>query len=130
MQANYNLTTSSGVVDANLANGKLKNVGLIKTLATLTKSDFTKDSFTDGNLNAKLTPNAVALVLALNSPRVSIGVPKGAINTANSSLNLPFTLRVDKAEFKGSVSGKTDDPKVSLDMGSVAKSVQDRKSVV
>lgn len=123
VQANYNLATSSGVVDANLANGKLKNVGLIKTLATLTKSDFTKDSFTDGNLNAKLTPNAVALVLALNSPRVSIGVPKGAINTANSSLNLPFTLRVDKAEFKGSVSGKTDDPKVSLDMGSVAKSV-------
>ena len=121
VKANYNLTTSNGVVDANLANGKLKNVGIIKTLATLTKSDFGKDSFTDGNLNAKLSPNAVALVLALNSPRVSIGVPKGAINTANSTLNLPFTLRVDKAEFKGNINGKTDDPKVSLDMGSVAK---------
>lgn len=123
VKANYNLTTSSGVVDANLANGKLKNVGIIKTLATLTKSDFSKDSFTDGNLNATINPNAINLALILNSPRVSIAVPKGAVNTANSTLNLPFTLRVDKAEFKGSVSGKTEDPKVALDAGSVAKAV-------
>lgn len=123
VKANYNLATSSGVVDANLANGKLKNVGIIKTLATLTKTDFSKDSFTDGALNAKLNPNSINLALNLNSPRVGIAVPKGVVNTTNSTLNLPFTLKVDKAEFKGSVSGKTDNPKVALDAGSVAKAV-------
>ena len=118
VKANYNLATSSGVVDANLNNGKLKNVGIIKTLATLTKSDFSKDSFTDGNLNAKLNPNSINLALNLNSPRVGIAVPKGVVNTANSTLNLPFTVRVDKADFKGAVKGKTDNPSVSLDVAS------------
>ena len=126
VKANYNLTTSSGQVDANLANGKLKNVGVIKTLATLTKSDFSKDSFTDGNLLAKLSANAVNLDLNLKSPRVVIGVAKGLVNTEKSTLNIPFSLGVDKATFKGTVGGTTSDPKVSLDAGSIAKAAVDK----
>ncbi len=126
VQANYNLATSSGQVDANLNNGKLKNVGVIKTLATLTKSDFSKDSFTDGNLAAKLSANAVNLDLNLKSPRVVIAVAKGLVNTQNSALNIPFSVGVDKATFKGTVGGTTSEPKVTLDKGSIAKAAVDK----
>lgn len=122
VKANYNTATSNGTVNANLNNGKLKSVGIIKTLETLTKSDFSKDSFTDGNLDATLSKNAVSMNLALKSARVTIGIDKGVVNTTNSKLNMPFTLGVDKASFKGTVGGTTSSPSVSLDMGSVVDS--------
>lgn len=118
----YNIATSNGNADVNLANGKLKNVGIVKTIATLTKSDFTKDSFTDANLKAKLALNTTTIDLSMKSPRVSIGIDKGVINSKSGTLNLPLTLGVDKASFKGTINGSTANPSVSLDLGSVIKS--------
>lgn len=122
VKANYNLNTSIGEANANLNNGKLKNVGVIKTLGTLTKTDFTKDSFTDGNLNAKLNPNAITLNLSLKSPRISITVDKGLVNTQSSTLNIPFNVGVDKSNFKGSITGKTESPSVKLDVANAIMS--------
>lgn len=122
VKANYNLSTSIGEANANLNNGKLKNVGVIKTLGTLTKTDFTKDSFTDGNLNAKINPNTINLNLSLKSPRISIAVDKGVVNTQSSTLNIPFNVGVDKANFKGSITGKTESPSVKLDVANAIMS--------
>lgn len=111
VKANYNLNTSSGVVNASLNNGKLKNVGVIKTLTTLTKSDFTKDAFSEGNLDAKLNPNSINLNLNLKSPRVVITADKGLINTQNKALNIPLVLNIGKENYTGSIKGTTDNPK-------------------
>lgn len=111
VKANYNLNTSSGVVNASLNNGRLKNVGVIKTLTTLTKSDFTKDAFSEGNLDAKLNPNSINLNLNLKSPRVVITADKGLINTQNKALNIPLVLNIGKENYTGSIKGTTDNPK-------------------
>ncbi|TQR61649.1 hypothetical protein [Campylobacter troglodytis] len=125
VKLNYNLSTSSGNASANLNNGKLKNVGIIKTISTLTKSDLTKDSFSEANLNAKLNKNSTILDLNMKSPRVSIVIDKGVVSQ-NKSLNLPINIGIDKANFKGTVTGTTDNPKVSLDLGSLIKTGVDK----
>lgn len=121
VKLDYNLLNSNGNVNANLNNGKLKNVGIIKTISALTKSDFTQDSFSDANLNARLSKNLTTINLNMKSPRVSIGIDKGTVSQ-NGALNLPLVLGVDKAKFKGTISGTSDNPKVSLDLGSVIQS--------
>ncbi|WP_297195308.1 hypothetical protein [uncultured Campylobacter sp.] len=122
----YNLLSSSGVANANLNNGKLKSVGIIKTAETLTKSDFSKDSFNDAKATAKLSKNAVNLTVNLKSPRVNIGIDNGVVNTSSGALNMPFSIGVDKATFKGSIKGTTSNPSISIDLGSALKSAADK----
>ncbi|KGI57302.1 hypothetical protein [Campylobacter sp. MIT 97-5078] len=126
VDVDYNLASSSGNANANLNNGKLKNVGLVKTIATLTKSDLTKDSFSEAKLDAKLSANQIGLNLNMKSPRVSIAINNGTINSKTSTLNLPLTLSVDKASFKGTIKGTSDKPSINIDLGSVLKSAADK----
>lgn len=126
VDVNYNLLSSSGVASANLNNGKLKSVGIIKTAETLTKSDFSKDSFSDAKAVANISKNSVSLDVNLVSPRVKIAINKGLVNTQSGALNMPFSLGVDKATFKGTIKGSTTNPSISIDLGSALKSAADK----
>ncbi len=126
LDLSYNLLSSNGLVNADLNNGKLKNVGLIKTIQSLTKSDLTKDSFNEAKAVARLSKNAIALNINLKSPRINIAVENGAVNTQNSTLNIPFSIGIDKANFKGSIKGSTDNPSVNIDLASALKSAADK----
>ena len=126
LDLSYNLLSSNGLVNADLNTGKLKNVGLIKTIQSLTKSDLTKDSFNEAKAVARLSKNAIALNINLKSPRINIAVENGAVNTQNSTLNIPFSIGIDKANFKGSIKGSTDNPSVNIDLASALKSAADK----
>lgn len=117
----YNLLTSSGLAKANLNNAKLKNVGIIKTASDLTKSDLTKDAFNAVVMNAQLKPDQIKLDIDMNSPRVNIAINSGLVNTKSGALNLPLSLGIDKANFKGTIKGTSSSPSLSIDVGSVLK---------
>ncbi|TQR34660.1 hypothetical protein DMB92_01495 [Campylobacter sp. MIT 99-7217] len=126
VKLDYNLLSQSGNANASLNNGKLKKVGIVNTISTLTKSDFTNDVFHTANANAKLGKNKVDLDVNLVSNRVKVDIQKGVINTANSTLDLPLTLGVDKANFKAKITGKIDSPSVNIDLGSAVKAGVDK----
>lgn len=126
VDVDYNLASSSGNASANLNNGKLKNVGIVKKIVTLTKTDFTKEGFSTANASAKISEDKIGLGVNLESNRVKIKIDNGVINSKTTSLNLPLSLSVDKANFKGAIKGTSDNPSLELDLGSVLKSAADK----
>lgn len=51
-------------------------------------------------------------------------VQSGALNYKSGALNLPFDIKLDRANFKGNITGTTENPKVNLNAGSVLNSIK------
>ncbi|MCR6578013.1 hypothetical protein CINS5955_00920 [Campylobacter insulaenigrae] len=124
VKANYNLLTENGELSLDLKNGKLKKNLMTNTLMLLLQKDITEDVYRSGNANAIINKNLIDLNLDLLADRSKINITKGKINTQNSALNIPFNIEIDRAKFKGTINGTTENPKIKLDTKSTLNTIK------
>ncbi|EDP2694276.1 hypothetical protein FVM72_03670 [Campylobacter jejuni] len=117
MKANYNLLSEEGEVNLDMKEGKLKPNLITNALKILTLKDITDDVYRTANAKALIKKENIKLDLNMQADRSYILVQSGA-------LNLPFDIKLDRANFKGSITGTTENPKVNLNAGSVLNSIK------
>ncbi|ECL2593839.1 hypothetical protein FSM65_00210 [Campylobacter jejuni] len=117
MKANYNLLSEEGEVNLDMKEGKLKPNLITNALKILTLKDITNDVYRTANAKALIKKENIKLNLNMQADRSYILVQSGA-------LNLPFDIKLDRANFKGSITGTTENPKVNLNAGSVLNSIK------
>ncbi|TKX31773.1 translocation/assembly module TamB domain-containing protein [Campylobacter estrildidarum] len=124
VKANYNILNEQGEVNLDVKQGKLKPNSITKALKALTLKDFTQEVFHTANAKALINKENIKLNLNMQADNASIVINSGELNSKSGSLNLPFSAKIDKADFKGNIAGTTDNPKIKLDVGSVVDSVK------
>ncbi|KAA6229938.1 hypothetical protein [Campylobacter sp. LR286c] len=121
--ATYNLNTQKGEVSLNLNNGKLKKSTITNALNIIISKDITTDVYHTANANANINKSNISFNLNMKADRSDIVINSGKINTDSGSLNIPFSAKIDRADFNGSITGTTQNPKISLDTSSIAKTI-------
>lgn len=124
MKANYNLLSEEGEVNLDMKEGKLKPNLITNALKILTLKDITDDVYRTANAKALIKKENIKLDLNMQADRSYILVQSGALNSKSGALNLPFDIKLDRANFKGSITGTTENPKVNLNAGSVLNSIK------
>lgn len=122
--ANYNLLSEQGEVNLDMKEGKLKPNAITTALKVLTLKDVTNDVFRTANAKALINKENIKLDVNMQADRSFVLVNAGALNTKSGALNLPFDIKIDRANFKGSIGGTMDNPKVNLNAGSVLNSIK------
>lgn len=124
VKANYNLLSEEGEVNLDIKEGKLKPNLITNALKILTLKDITNDVYRTANAKALIKKENIKLDLNMQADRSYILVQSGALNSKSGALNLPFDIKLDRANFKGSITGTTENPKVNLNAGSVLNSIK------
>ncbi|RTI84354.1 hypothetical protein [Campylobacter jejuni] len=124
VKANYNLLSEEGEVDLDMKEGKLKPNLITNALKILTLKDITNDVYRTVNAKALIKKENIKLDLNMQADRSYILVQSGALNSKSGALNLPFDIKLDRANFKGSITGTTENPKINLNAGSVLNSIK------
>ncbi|PJP20591.1 hypothetical protein CV431_09555, partial [Campylobacter jejuni subsp. jejuni] len=124
MKANYNLLSEEGEVNLDMKEGKLKPNLITNALKILTLKDITNDVYRTANAKALIKKENIKFDLNMQADRSYILVQSGALNSKSGALNLPFDIKLDRANFKGSITGTTENPKVNLNAGSVLNSIK------
>ena len=65
----------------------------------------------------------IKLDLNMQADRSHVLIQAGTLNSKSGALNLPFDVKLDRANFKGSVTGTAENPKIKLNVGSVINSI-------
>ncbi|HDZ5085873.1 TPA: hypothetical protein RTH03_001184 [Campylobacter jejuni] len=123
-KANYNLLSEEGEVDLDMKEGKLKSNLITNALKILTLKDITNDVYRTANVKALIKKENINLDLNMQADRSYILIQAGVLNSKSGALNLPFDIKIDRANFKGSITGTTENPKVNLNAGSVLNSIK------
>ncbi|MGH2267144.1 hypothetical protein [Campylobacter taeniopygiae] len=124
VKANYDISNEKGEVNLDIKEGKLKPNAITTALKVLTFKDFTQEVFHTANAKALINKENIKLNLNMQADNASILINSGELNSKSGSLNLPFSAKIDKVDFKGNITGTTDNPKIKLDASSVVDSVK------
>ncbi|MCE3578081.1 hypothetical protein LXQ12_10690, partial [Campylobacter jejuni] len=103
---------------------KLKPNLITNALKILTLKDITDDVYRTANAKALIKKENIKLDLNMQADHSYILVQSGALNSKSGALNLPFDIKLDRANFKGNITGTTENPKVNLNAGSVLNSIK------
>ncbi|MCR2060717.1 hypothetical protein [Campylobacter helveticus] len=120
---NYNLLSEKGDIKLNMSEGRLKANAITKALQILTLRDVTKEVFNTATANAYINKEHINFNLNMQAPNSHIIIEKAALNSKSGALDVPFDAKIDKANFKGSITGTSENPKIKLNAGSVIKSL-------
>ena len=104
--------------------GKLKPNAITAALKLITLKDITTDVFHTANAKALINKENIKLDLNMQADRSYVLVSSGMLNSKSGSLNLPFDIKIDRANFKGNITGTTQKPQVKLEAGSVVNSIK------
>ncbi|MBS4234782.1 hypothetical protein [Campylobacter vulpis] len=120
---NYNLLNEKGDIKLDINEGHLKENAITKALQILTLKDVTKEAFNTAHANAHIDKEHIDFNLNMQAPHSHIIIERGSLNSKNGALNIPFDAKIDRANFKGFITGTSQKPKIKLDAGSVIKSL-------
>ena len=120
---NYNLLNQKGDIKLDINEGHLKENAITKALQILTLKDVTKEVFNTAHANAHINKEHIDFNLNMQAPNSHIIIEKGNLNSKSGALNIPFDAKIDRANFKGFITGTSQNPKIKLDAGSVIKSL-------
>ncbi|ELK4685225.1 hypothetical protein Q6805_000895 [Campylobacter coli] len=124
LEVKYNLISEQGEVNADMKEGKLKPNAITAALKLITLKDITTDVFHTVNAKALINKENIKLDLNMQADRSYVLVSSGMLNSKSGSLNLPFDIKIDRANFKGNITGTTQKPQVKLEAGSVVNSIK------
>ncbi|HEG0613843.1 TPA: hypothetical protein SB591_000222 [Campylobacter coli] len=124
LEVKYNLISEQGEVNADMKEGKLKPNAITAALKLITLKDITTDVFHTANAKALINKENIKLDLNMQADRSYVLISSGMLNSKSGSLNLPFDIKIDRANFKGNITGTTQKPQVKLEAGSVVNSIK------
>lgn len=116
---NYNTKTSSGDFSAVSPRGQLKQNQLGLLIEPLLKLDITKEVYEDIKVIGDINKELIHLDFDMTSENTYFKVVKGKINAG--ILNIPLALKIKNRDFKATISGPSDNIKVSLDSSQYLK---------
>lgn len=124
LEAKYNLVSGQGEANVDMKEGKLKPNTITTALKLITLKDITTDVFHTANAKALINKENIKLDLNMQADRSHVLISSGAINSKSGSLKLPFDIKIDRANFKGNITGTTQNPQVKLEASSVVNSIK------
>ncbi len=124
LNANYNLLSQSGKVNLDMKQGRLKANAITNALKILTLKDVTDDVFHTAKANADINKEHIRFNLNMQAQRSDIRITQGNFNSKSGALNIPFEAKLDKADFKGTITGTSENPKIKLDASSVVNTLK------
>ncbi|HEG5395322.1 TPA: hypothetical protein SEZ58_000308 [Campylobacter coli] len=124
LEAKYNLVSEQGEVNVDMKEGKLKPNAITAALKLITLKDITTDVFHTANAKALINKENIKLDLNMQADRSHVLISSGMLNSKSGSLKLPFDIKIDRANFKGNITGTTQNPQVKLEASSVVNSIK------
>lgn len=124
LEAKYNLVSEQGEVNVDMKEGKLKPNAITTALKLITLKDITTDVFHTANAKALINKENIKLDLNMQADRSYVLISSGMLNSKSGSLKLPFDIKIDRANFKGNITGTTQNPQVKLEASSVVNSIK------
>lgn len=124
LNVNYNLLSENGQVNLNMKEGRLKQNAITNAIKLITLKDITDDVFHTAKADATIRKELIDFNLNMQAQRSNIQIAKGNFNSKNGALNVPFEAKLDRADFKGVITGTSENPKVKLDTKSVVNTLK------
>lgn len=124
LEAKYNLVSEQGEVNVDMKEGRLKPNAITAALKIITLKDITTDVFHTANAKALINKENIKLDLNIQADRSYVLISSGMLNSKSGSLKLPFDIKIDRANFKGNITGTTQNPQVKLEASSVVNSIK------
>lgn len=124
ISANYDVVNEKGEAKLDIKEGKLKPNAITTAVKILTLKDITTEVFHTSSAKANISKDLIDFNLNMQAKHTNVNISKATINLKTQALNLPFEANIDKANFKGVITGTSENPKVKLDVGSVANSIK------
>lgn len=124
LNVNYNLLSENGQVNLNMKEGRLKQNAITNAIKLITLKDITDDVFHTAKADATIRKELIDFNLNMQAQRSNIQIAKGNFNSKNGALNVPFEAKLDRADFKGVITGASENPKVKLDTKSVVNTLK------
>ncbi len=124
LEAKYNLVSEQGEVNVDMKEGKLKPNAITAALKLITLKDITTDVFHTANAKALINKENIKLDLNMQADRSYVLISSGMLHSKSGSLKLPFDIKIDRANFKGNITGTTQNPQVKLEASSVVNSIK------
>ncbi|MCX2682534.1 hypothetical protein OQH60_01410 [Campylobacter sp. MIT 21-1685] len=123
-KAQYNLATEQGEVVLDMKEGRLQKNAITEAFRLFTLKDITNDVFHTAKANAKIIKNLIHFNLTMQAQRSSIDVNSASFDSNNGVLNVPFEMKLDRADLKGRIEGTSQKPKIQLDVSSVVNTIK------
>lgn len=110
----YNLKNGVGEFNADILEGKLAQNGLTKLIASVFKRDITGEIYKNGKAYGTINKNKISLNANLSSPKSTINIENGAVDTSTKALNIPLKANFEKTDISVNITGTTDKPKYNI----------------
>ncbi|MBK1971005.1 hypothetical protein [Campylobacter sp. TTU_617] len=124
ISANYDINNEKGDAKLDIKEGKLKSNAITTAVKILTLKDITTEVFHTSSAKANINKDLIDFNLDMQAKYSNININKATINLKTQAINLPFEASINKANFKGSITGTSENPKIKLDVGSIANSIK------
>lgn len=124
VSGNYNLLTKMGEIDLDIKEGKLKQNAITNAIRLIALKDITDDVFHTAKAKAVIHKDLIDFSLDMKAQRSDVHVVKGSFNSKTGALDIPFEVKLDRADFKGIITGTSESPKVQLDTGSIVNTIK------
>ncbi len=117
----YNLATKKGDFNGHLVDGKFSKNIMFALLKKYAKFDLYKETY-KGDVSAKINKENILASLDLKSRKASIKTTDTKLNTKTKMIDSSITVVGNKQPVVVTLKGKTNDPKISLDVEALLKS--------
>jgi hypothetical protein len=126
-KVNYNFTTQSGDIDANMDNARLLPNTLTKMVLQLLHINLEKVNYPHAKFTAKIKKDISHFKFNAKNPSSHFRVNKGTYNKRSQAISAKVDILVNGKKIKGKIGGTVDHPKVILDPSTLLKSKIENK---
>jgi hypothetical protein len=126
-KATYNLKRKTGVVDLDIASFQIKPSNLTSVISMAIGKDPARVIFSSTKFHADIKGDITDYTLHAIGTRSSIDITEGRLNKANNTNTAKFKFVYEKHTVRGKIKGSVNDPKITVDAGSLLKDKVDEK---
>lgn len=114
LEADYNLTSETGVVSLNALNGKLMKSELTNLVQAVSGFDLSTEIYKDSLFRGVIDKNEVDFSILMNGLESYFKIPTGYFDIDTNQIKSDFDVKVKNKDFQGIIEGDLEKPKVEL----------------
>ena len=114
-ELNYHLSQKKGLFSSKLHNAQLLPNQLTTLIKRIQGPDLTKERYNETTLNAKINREFINFDFQAKSKTTTLKLHPALINRDNYNIDANYTLDIEDKDIGGTIKGKIDNPKISID---------------
>ncbi len=114
-ELNYHLSQKKGIFTSKLNNAQLLPNQLTTLIKRIQGPDLTKERYNETTLNAKINREFIDFDFQAKSKTTTLKIHPAIINRDNQNIDANYTLDIENKDIEGTIKGKIDNPKISID---------------